>query len=76
MTNRHIEVFKTNIAAETEAKQLARLLLLSYPDYKVNFDLDDCDHILRIESKERFIDHQGINDICLDAGYYIEVLED
>lgn len=76
MAQKYIEVFKTNIAEEETARQLALLLRSSYPGYKVDFDLEDCDRILRIESKEKAIDNQGINTICHNAGFQIEVLAD
>jgi hypothetical protein len=73
---RYIEVFKTDIAEEQAALQLTQLLRHNYPGYKVNFDLEDCDHILRIESRDKSIDNQGINSICIEAGFTIEVLTD
>jgi hypothetical protein len=44
-----VEVFKTNVLRENESKQLTAKLLTHFPDCKINFDLQDCDKILRIE---------------------------
>jgi hypothetical protein len=44
-----IEVFKTNVQEATEARNLVTLLRRHFPDTKINFDLDDCDKILRVE---------------------------
>jgi hypothetical protein len=47
-----IEVFKTNVANETEANELKRVLHLHFPGSRVNFDLHDCDRVLRIEGAD------------------------
>jgi len=43
-----VEVFKTNIREQEEAAMLAAVLSEQFPSLKINFDLDDCDKILRI----------------------------
>jgi hypothetical protein len=43
-----VEVFRTDVPgsrAESIVKELSALL----PGYRINFDLDDCDRILRVE---------------------------
>lgn len=45
-----VEVFKTNIEREHTAAKIKLELLELFPGCKINFDLDDCDRILRIES--------------------------
>jgi hypothetical protein len=50
MTNM-VEVFKTNVQRAEEAEMLIRELLGHFPDHKINFDLSDCDRILRVEGK-------------------------
>jgi hypothetical protein len=47
-----VEVFKTNIDEEKLAKKLTSKLLQHFPHCKINFDLQDCDNILRIEGQE------------------------
>ena len=44
-----IEVFKTNVEEEHHAHILISSLMKLFPDSRINFDLDDCDRILRIE---------------------------
>jgi len=44
-----IEVFKTNVMQAQQAKKIIDLLLCYFPDCKINFDLEDCDKILRVE---------------------------
>lgn len=43
------EIFKTNVQTEIEALLLTRLLGKIFSEAKINFDLEDCDKILRIE---------------------------
>lgn len=44
-----VEVFKTNVKSKAAARQLVTRLQLLFPDSRVNFDLEDCDRVLRIE---------------------------
>jgi hypothetical protein len=50
-----VEVFKTNVTAVADADMLIAELHKAFPFYKVNFDLDDCDHILRVKSMSAYI---------------------
>jgi len=43
-----IEVFKTNINCPEQAKLLVKEIHKTFAEYKANFDLDDCDKILRV----------------------------
>ena len=47
-----LEIFKTNVRKVSEAKKLVILLLDHFPEAKINFDLKDCDNILRVEAKD------------------------
>ena len=44
-----VEVFKTNVEREEEAEKLLHLLHRQFPGSRINFDLHDCDKILRVE---------------------------
>lgn len=44
-----VEVFKTNVKLHTQATTLLNLLSKHFPAFNINFDLDDCDKILRVE---------------------------
>ena len=67
-----VEVFKTNVAMP-DAARLLDILLQRMPQYKINFDLEDCDRILRVEGNnimpERIIAVLGAN------GYQCNVLD-
>ena len=54
-----VEVFKTNVADPERAKWLVDQIERNFANCKVNFDLDDCDRILRVVFEE-----QQSNPIC------------
>lgn len=68
-----VEVFKTNIDDKTQATQLRAELLELFPNTRINFDLQDCDRILRIESAEHIA--AEIERAVLGKGFWCEVLE-
>lgn len=49
-------VFKTNIDSVSKVKRVTPKLNELFPNSKWNFDLEDCDNILRFESKEDIIE--------------------
>ncbi len=70
-----VEVFKTNVIDQKQADLLIRKIRQVFPRYKTNFDLEDCDNILRVET-DGLVDDEGI--ICLMAnnGFKSEILQD
>lgn len=44
-----VEVFKTNVMRKAAANRLIAQLALLFPGSRVNFDLEDCDKVLRVE---------------------------
>ena len=70
-----VEVFKTNVTSNHQARVLVEVIQYQFKDYKVNFDLDDCDHILRIESS-RAIQPDPLVMFLKDMGVNAEVLSD
>jgi hypothetical protein len=69
-----VEVFKTNIDNRELAAQLRDELLNLFPGTRINFDLEDCDRILRIESAECIA--AEIERVVLSKGFWCEILED
>lgn len=69
-----VEVFKTNVHKASQAKEVLMRLLELYPHYKMNFDLDDCDRILRVEGEN--INPETIINTLLELQYNCEVLPD
>jgi len=47
-----IEVFKTNVEQAGDANNIVQMLLQHFPGSRINFDLQDCDKILRVEGKD------------------------
>jgi len=46
-----IEVFKTNIESIDDASRIKSILLKLLKAERVDFDLEDCDKVLRVEGK-------------------------
>lgn len=44
-----VEVFKTNVQKEADKNYIITVIQTHFPNYKINFDLEDCDKILRVE---------------------------
>ena len=68
-----IEVFKTNVHRATEAHRLVSLLLNHFPGSKINFDLDDCDKVLRVEGRN-FITEKVMH-LVQENGFSCAVLD-
>lgn len=71
-----VEVFRTNIDTESKANCILERLQVTFPHNKINFDLEDCDNILRMETKDYDIDANAVIALIMDLGYEIEVLSD
>lgn len=71
-----IEIFRTNITDQKNADAILEKIHSAFPGFHANFDLSDCDHILRVSSRESLICCATI--ICLIArlGFTAEVLPD
>ena len=68
-----VEVFKTNVHRVEMADQLVSTLLVHFPFSMINFDLEDCDKILRIEDKE--VCAESIIELMNLKGFACEVLD-
>ncbi len=71
-----IEVFKTNVTDDEQAHKLVHIIHAAYPDYKANFDLHDCDNILRIECIDKPVNADRVIFLLQKYSCYAEVLED
>lgn len=71
-----VEVFQTNIQNPDVANRLLELLQTVFPEYRMNFDLEDCDNIFRVESIQTHIDAGPIMEMVKSHGHYIAVLPD
>jgi hypothetical protein len=68
-----VEVFATNVIDREEANRLVHLLLLHFPESRINFDLEDCDKILRVEGRN-FIPEK-IMSLVIQHGFHCQVLD-
>jgi hypothetical protein len=71
-THTVIEIFKTSINSQQAAALVKHVLSDKYPDAKINFDLEDCDRILRIENKVICVEE--VTAIVNTLGHQCEVL--
>ena len=71
-----IEVFKTNVRARSHAKMLVNQIQNAFVDYEANFDLDDCDNILRIKSTTGMVQSSRLIAFLKDFGFNAEILAD
>lgn len=47
-----VAIFKTDVFDHRTAQLIVRHLQQRYPAFTINFDLEDCDRILRVEGLE------------------------
>lgn len=71
--NSKVEVFKTNVEDPAQAAKLVGLLQKHITNSSVNFDLEDCDNVLRIEGPE--VSLPLVVGILKDYGYKCQPLE-
>lgn len=71
-----VEVFKTNVKEYEHAEKLVYHIHQYLDGYKANFDLDDCDRILRIEYAGGIIEPLLVVDLVKNSGFIAEVLSD
>ncbi len=71
-----IEVFKTDVTDRSKAGMLVHLIHRAFPGYRANFDLQDCDHILRIKSETGLVEVHLLIRLLEDKGHQAELLPD
>ena len=71
-----VEVFRTNVCTAAEASEVIEQIHASFPRYKANFDLDDCDHILRVESPPGEMEAVSLVRLLNKSGFEAVVLPD
>lgn len=68
-----IEVFKTTVETAGDAHNMVTVLLRHFPGSRINFDLQDCDRILRVEGTDFCTD--TIIRLMKDNGFHCNMLE-
>ena len=67
-----VEVFKTNVQKKIQSKMLLCILSEAFPLFKINFDLSDCDKVLRVEGDN--IEALRIMILVKENGFMCEIL--
>ncbi len=74
--NNMVEVFKTDVSNGEAAKLLLLQIHENFKSYKANFDLEDCDLILRVQCSEGLVCALSIIELLKRNGFHAEVLPD
>jgi len=67
-----VEVYKTNVQESNHAMGLVSVLSQKFPLFKINFDIDDPDRILRVEGEH--ISSETIEVLMKENGFWCEAL--
>ena len=68
-----VEVFKTNVQKKAQSKILLCVLSEAFPSFKINFDLSDCDKVLRVEGDN--LEALRIMILIKEYGFACEILD-
>ena len=71
-----IEVFKTDVRAPAHAAMLVEQIREADGEYIANFDLQDCDNILRVKCLAGDINSDKLVNLLKEFGFHAEVLPD
>jgi hypothetical protein len=71
-----VEVFKTDVEQQSQARLLSDLICLAFTGYRASFDLEDCDGVLRISCEQATICNAGVIGLLESFGYQAKVMED
>ncbi|MBC5774661.1 hypothetical protein H8S95_11360 [Pontibacter sp. KCTC 32443] len=68
-----VEVFKTDVSDDQTAAIIQQQLQHKIPGARINFDLEDCDNILRVEYETAVV--EPVTKLMNDLGFYCKVLD-
>lgn len=71
-----VEVFKTNVIKARQARMLIEKIEHELKGHTANFDLEDCDHILRVVNPYEPVAVSAVLALMNAYGYHAEVLPD
>lgn len=71
-----VEVFKTNVTNERDATMLVDRIHNALDGCRANFDLTDCDRVLRVATHDGLLSAAAVVDVVRRAGFHAEVLPD
>jgi hypothetical protein len=67
-----IEIFKTDVQNVEQSALLIRELMSNIPGSSINFDLEDCDKVLRVEGAD--FSSETVIKLLNNKGQYCEIL--
>jgi len=73
---KQVEIFKTDVRGRAKVTCVLSLLEERYPAFDTNFDMDDDDRILRVESRSEYINGMEIESLLNEIGVYCKILTD
>ncbi|WP_342087472.1 hypothetical protein [Dyadobacter sp. OTU695] len=71
-----VEVFKTDVEKQSQAKLLVDLICLAFTGYQASFDLEDCDKVLRVSCEGAAICGTSVIGLLKNFGYEAAILEE
>ena len=71
-----VEVFKTNVNDRGQADWLVRQIEKAFENCAANFDLEDCDRVLRVQTSDPRLDVCTLIAMLRDLGFQAQVLPD
>ena len=71
-----VEVFKTNVCDRHHAEMLLHHIHAMFVHWQANFDLEDCDRILRVKPSSGTVQPKFLIELLRDFGFTAERLED
>lgn len=69
-----VEVFRTNVCDRAHAQKLVEQIQTIFSHYSANFDLDDCDKILRVKSNTGSVEPSSVIKLMGELGFVAEIL--
>ncbi|KYG82526.1 MULTISPECIES: hypothetical protein [Roseivirga] len=67
-----VHVFKTSVVSKKQVQAVGSFLNILLPSEEWNFDLEDCDKILRVETEE--VAPETVITILTSQGFYCDEL--
>lgn len=71
-----VEVFKTTVEKQSQARLLVDLICLAFTGYRASFDLEDCDKVLRISCEGAAVCNASVIGLLESFGYEAAILDD
>jgi hypothetical protein len=71
-----VEVFKTDVTDREHARIVIQGIHTTFLDYEANFDLDDCDRILRVQCSTGVVQAYLIMEFLKRYGCHAVILPD